>query len=57
MDNIGWFIATLHQLIGHAKTAAFLGQPPYNADSCILCLYERGEATKEEVIAQIGTSR
>lgn len=56
MDIIGWYIATLHQLLGHDKAAAMLGQPPYNKATCILCLYERGKATKQQVIAAIGVS-
>ena len=28
MDAIGWFVATLHDLIGHDPAAAFIGQPP-----------------------------
>jgi hypothetical protein len=57
MDQIGWFIATLHQLLGHDKAAVFLGQPPYNKNTCVLCLYERGDATKQDVVDQIGTRR
>jgi hypothetical protein len=56
MDTIGWLIATMHQMLGHDKAAAFLGQAPYNRATCILCLYESGKATKAEVIAQIGAS-
>jgi hypothetical protein len=55
MDAIGWFIATLHQILGHDKAAAVLSQPPYNKATCVLCLYERGDATKQDVIDQIGT--
>lgn len=54
MDTIGVFIATCHQMLGHDKTAAILGQPPYNRNTCVLCLYDRGEATKDEVIERIG---
>lgn len=54
MDTIGWFIATLHQTLGHDKAAAAIGVAPYNKNTCILCLFERGEATKDEVIAAIG---
>jgi len=55
MDAIGWYMATLHQLLGHDKAAQVLGQPPYNAEMCVLCLFERGKATREEVINRIGT--
>lgn len=55
MDVIGWYIATLHQLLGHDKAAAYLGQAPYNANTCVLCLFERGKATREDVINRIGS--
>jgi hypothetical protein len=54
MDAIGVFIATCHQMLGHDKTAAFLGEDPLDKYSCILCQFERGHATKDEVIARIG---
>ena len=56
MDAIGVFIATCHQILGHDKTAALIGMPPYNKKTCVLCLYERGKATKQQVIAAIGVS-
>jgi hypothetical protein len=57
MDPIGWFIATLHQVLGHDKAAALLEQPPYNKNACVLCLFEQGKATKDEVIAAIGRGK
>lgn len=56
MDPIGVFIATLHQLIGHDTTARFLGQPVGDKKVCIMCRFERGAATKQDVVAAIGTS-
>ena len=57
MDPIGWFIATLHQLLGHDKAAAYLGQPPGNRDDCILCAYEHhhDDDHRAAVVAAIGT--
>lgn len=57
MDPIGYYIATLHGLLGHDKAAAVVGEPPYNKNTCILCLYERGKASQDEVVAAIGVSR
>jgi hypothetical protein len=54
LDTFGWFIAIIHQALGHDKAAATLGQPPYNPNTCVLCLYERGEATRDDVIDRIG---
>jgi hypothetical protein len=54
MDKIGRFIADLHQMLGHDEAAATLGQDPGDKAKCILCRYERGEATREQVEQQIG---
>jgi hypothetical protein len=40
VDTIGWFIATLHQLLGHGKAAAVLGQPPGDRAACLICQHE-----------------
>jgi hypothetical protein len=54
LDYIGVFIAQMHQLLGHDKAAAYLGQPSYNKQTCVLCLFEQGKATKADVEAQLG---
>jgi hypothetical protein len=54
LDAIGHYIATLHQIMGHDKAAAVIGQPPYNKDTCIMCLYDRGQASREDVIERLG---
>lgn len=56
MDPIGWYIATLHQMLGHRAAASFIGEPVTEGEQadCILCRFERGEATKDEVEQQIG---
>ena len=41
MDTIGWFIATLHGLLGHDQAAAFMGVPAGEKSECVLCEYER----------------
>ena len=41
MDPIGWFIATLHNLLGHDTAAAFLGQPAGDRRLCVICQYEQ----------------
>jgi hypothetical protein len=58
MDHVGVFIATLHQLLGHRKAAAWLGERYEEGEErdCVLCLYERGLATKQEVQDRIGVS-
>jgi hypothetical protein len=59
MDTIGWYLATLHQMLGHRAAAAVLGQPVQEGEQadCILCKFEKGEATREEVEQRIGESR
>jgi hypothetical protein len=54
LDTIGWFIATLHQMLGHVVTARFLGQPVGDRGECILCRYDSGQVTRDEVIEQLG---
>ena len=56
LDTISWFICTLHDAIGHDATAAFLGEPIGDKQQCILCQHQRGEATKDDVIEQLGTA-
>lgn len=51
MDTISWFLATLHQAIGHDKTAAYIGSAPGDKRSCILCWHEAGKATRDDVQA------
>ena len=40
MDSIGWFIATIHQLLGHDKAALVCGQDPGDKADCLICQYE-----------------
>jgi hypothetical protein len=53
MDAIGWYIATLHDLIGHDQAAAFIGQPPGgDQESCLLCQHQQepNDVTRQAVI-------
>lgn len=52
MDSIGWFIATLHELIGHDKTAMVIGMPIGDKRLCVLCQYEQNpnDITRRKVI-------
>jgi len=40
LDLIGWYIATLHSLIGHDKAASFIGAPIGDRQHCLICQYE-----------------
>lgn len=42
MDAVDKFIVDIHNLLGHDKAAAFLGQPAGDKETCLLCRYERG---------------
>jgi hypothetical protein len=57
MDPIGWFIATLHQMLGHDKARMVVGavSGPDEAD-CLLCEYETDPTPerKARVVAAIG---
>jgi hypothetical protein len=55
LDLIGWYIATLHQLIGHDAAAASIGAPAGGKDSCVICRYESDptQARREAVYAAL----
>jgi hypothetical protein len=53
MDIYGWFIANLHQLLGHDKAAAALGQPTGDKTACVLCAYERGTVDRQVVLVAL----
>ena len=59
MDPIGWFIATMHQMIGHDQTAAFIQMPTGNKAACVLCQYEARPSPerRKAVIDAIGSGR
>lgn len=40
-DAIGWYVATMHQLLGHDKAAAALGVPAGDEGACLICACER----------------
>lgn len=52
LDVIGWFLATTHQMLGHDKTAALIGQPAGDKSQCLICRYEQGDpgVSKQAVI-------
>ena len=50
MDTIGWFIATLHEMIGHDKTAAVIGQPPGDKAACVICRYEQTRSEEDRLL-------
>lgn len=54
LDTVGWFIATLHQTLGHHTAERFLGEPARDRADCILCRYDAGTATREDVVERIG---
>jgi len=56
LDTIGWYIVNLHHLLGHNKAAAVLGQPAGDAQRCVLCRYERGTATRVDVLERLGVA-
>jgi hypothetical protein len=57
MDPVARYIAYLHQMLGHDKAAAVIGQPPGNRAECLLCQYESnpGAERKQAVVDAIGT--
>jgi hypothetical protein len=51
MDTISWFLATMHQFLGHDKTAGYIGAAAGDKRDCILCWFEAGQASREQVEA------
>jgi hypothetical protein len=56
MDIISWYVATLHGMLGHDKTAAFIGQPAGDRAECLLCIYEAHptQENRERLLAELG---
>lgn len=55
LDVIDHFVIVLHNVLGHVKAAAFLGEPAGDRAQCILCRYNRGEVAYEDVVKQFQT--
>ena len=59
LDAIGWYMAMLHELLGHDKAAIVLGQAPGgDTSSCLICIYERDrtEEARQAVIRALAPS-
>jgi hypothetical protein len=41
MDTIGWYIATMHSILGHDTTARVIGAAPGDRADCVICQYDR----------------
>jgi hypothetical protein len=56
LDPIGWFIANLHQLIGHDKAAAVCGVPAGDKTYCLICQHEANPTpdSRQAVIDALG---
>lgn len=56
MDAIGWYVATMHSLLGHAKAAAAMGVPAGDEGECVICAYEQEptDERRQAVIDAIG---
>jgi hypothetical protein len=58
MDALDAFVLTLHQLLGHDKAAAYLGQPAGDRSRCALCHPELVGATlADEAMQRIASGR
>jgi len=52
MDVIGWFMATLHQMLGHVKAAQALGVPPGDPRDCLMCRFEADPTEENKAAVQ-----
>jgi hypothetical protein len=57
LDVYGWFICSLHQMLGHNKAAAAIGQPAGDRADCLICMYEENptEHNRQAVINALHT--
>jgi hypothetical protein len=57
MDPIGWYIASMHKLLGHDRAAAAMGVPAGSKRDCRLCQYERNPspAARDAVVRALAT--
>lgn len=57
MDIFGWFVANVHQMLGHDTAAAFIGQPSGSKNDCLLCQYDRAptDANRVAVVSALST--
>jgi len=58
LDSIGWYIATTHQILGHAKASVVLGVDPGDPAECAICKYEatHSEADRVAVLVALAPS-
>jgi len=50
VDTIGWFIANLHEVLGHEKAAAVMGVPVGDQAACVICRYERTRSEEDRQV-------
>jgi hypothetical protein len=50
VDAIGWFIANLHEVLGHEKAAAVMGVPVGDQAACVICRYERTRSEEDRQV-------
>lgn len=41
LDPLGWFIVTIHRILGYDKAAAFIGADPGDRVDCLACAHGR----------------
>jgi histidinol phosphatase-like PHP family hydrolase len=58
MDALDAFVGSLHQMLGHDRTAAYLGQPAGDRAGCALCHPELvGATVAPEAMREIAARR
>ena len=59
LDSIGFLIVSLHQSIGHDKTAVVIGMPAGDKSACLICAYMRqpDDLTRQAVIRALAHER
>ena len=54
LDQYGWYLVMLHQFLGHEKTRQIIDGERYDPADCILCQFDKGEATQADVLDRMG---
>ncbi len=57
MDLIGWYLATMHSIVGHDTTARFIGAPTGDRAECVICRYDRNPTAENRRAVEQALSR
>jgi hypothetical protein len=56
MDAIGWYMAVMHQVLGHDKAAQVFGVPAGDKTACLICRYEADPTDLNRAVVEAALS-